>query len=235
MVYQIDAGCKRLLWVGKDRTVKTLLSFFRTFGRTRSAQLQFVCSDMWKPYLKVLAKKAGQAIHVLDRFHIAMHMHKAINEVRAAEARDLKAKGLAWILKHARWCLLKRPENLTPKQEIKLAEVLSFSLKVVRCYLLKEAFQIFWDYHSPDWAAAFLDQWCQRVMRSRIEPMKRVARMLRSHRDLLLNWFRAKGAISAAITEGFNNRLTPDDEKTVRFSDFYSRRTRALSHAWRTT
>lgn len=61
---------------------------------------------MWKPYLKVLAKKAGQAIHVLDRFHIAMHMNKAIDEVRAAEARELKAKGLEWILKHARWCLL---------------------------------------------------------------------------------------------------------------------------------
>ena len=105
VVYQIDTECKRLLWVGKDRTIKTLLRFFRTFGKERSAQLLFICSDMWKPYLKVIAKKASQAIHVLDRFHIAMHMNKAIDEVRAQETRELKAKGLTPILTHSRWCL----------------------------------------------------------------------------------------------------------------------------------
>jgi transposase len=61
LVYQIDAGRIRLLWIGKDRTIKTMLRFFRCFGNDRSQALQFVCSDMWKPYLKVIAKKAGQA------------------------------------------------------------------------------------------------------------------------------------------------------------------------------
>jgi transposase len=88
VVYQIDSECKRLLWVGKDRTVRTLLRFFWDFGKERSARLHFVCSDMWKPYLRVIARKASQAIHVLDRFHIAMHMNKAIDEVRAQETRD---------------------------------------------------------------------------------------------------------------------------------------------------
>ena len=37
--------------------------------------LRFVCSDMWKPYLNVLAVEAGQALHVLDRFHITQHMN----------------------------------------------------------------------------------------------------------------------------------------------------------------
>lgn len=175
---------------------------------------------MWKPYLKVLAKKAGQAIHVLDRFHIAMHMNKAIDEVRAKEARELKAAGHEAVLTHSRWCLLKRPENLTAKQEIKLASLLSYNLKVVRSYLLKEHFQFFWEYRSPDRAGAFLDVWCRAVMRSRIEPMKKVARMLRSHRELLLNWFRAKGAISAATTEGFNNRLKLTTRKSYGFRTF---------------
>ncbi|KKL44742.1 hypothetical protein LCGC14_2362660, partial [marine sediment metagenome] len=61
LVYQTDKGCRRLLWAGKDRTVKTLLRFFRMLGKERSARLRFVCSDMWKPYLKVIGKKAGQA------------------------------------------------------------------------------------------------------------------------------------------------------------------------------
>jgi len=52
LVYQIDNGCKRLLWIGKDRTKKkTLTSFFDEFGTERSSLLHFVCTDMWKPYL----------------------------------------------------------------------------------------------------------------------------------------------------------------------------------------
>ena len=93
LVYQIDAHCKRLLWVGNKRKIKTLLGFFRWFGRERSAGLKYVCSDMWKPYLKVIAKKAGQAVHVLDRFHIMMHFSKALDAVRAEESKALKAKG----------------------------------------------------------------------------------------------------------------------------------------------
>ena len=105
LVYQIDEGRKRLLWIGRDRTTRTFLGFFRMFGPQRSSQLKFVCSDMWKPYLKVLAKKASQAIHVLDRFHIMQKMNKAIDEVRAGETRQLKANGYEPVLKHSRWCL----------------------------------------------------------------------------------------------------------------------------------
>ena len=122
LVYQIDNGSKRLLGIGKDRTTKTFLRFFRMLGKRRSGKLKFVCSDMWKPYLKVIAKKASGAIHVLDRFHLMAKMNKAIDEVRAGEAGQLKEDGYEPVLKHSRWCLLKRPENLTDKQTLKLAE-----------------------------------------------------------------------------------------------------------------
>jgi transposase len=220
VVYQIDSECKRLLWVGKDRTVKTLLRFFRAFGRERSTQLNFICSDMWKPYLKVIEKKASRAIHVLDRFHITMHMNKAIDEVRAKETRELKSKGLMPVLTHSRWCLLKRPENLTAKQEIKLADLLRYNLKAIRSYLLKEDFQFFWEYVSPYWAGVFLDRWCKQTMLSKIEPMKKVARMIRSHRELLLNWFRAKKTISSGVIEGLNNKLKLTTRKSYGFRSF---------------
>ena len=93
LVYQIDGHCKRLLWVGRERKAATLESFFDWFGAARSAALYFVCSDMWKPYLKVVAERAQQAVQVLDRFHIMSHFSQAIDEVRAAEARKLAAGG----------------------------------------------------------------------------------------------------------------------------------------------
>jgi transposase len=220
VVYQIDRQCRRLLWVGEDRTVKTLLGFFREFGEERSAQLKYVCSDMWKPYLMVIAKKAGSALHVLDRFHIVQHLNKAIDEVRAQEARQMKADGLEPLLKHSRWCLLKRPENRTGKQEVKLADLLRYNLRTVRAFLLKEDFDLFWTYTSPHWAGQFMDAWCRQTMRSRIEPMKKVARMLRNHRELLLNWFRAKKQISGGIVEGFNNKAKVTTRRAYGFRTF---------------
>jgi len=220
LVYQVDAGRKRLLWIGKDRTAKTLLRFFRMLGKQRSRKLKFICSDMWKPYLKVIAKKAGDAVHVLDRFHIMQKMSKAIDEVRAGEARQMKADGYEEVLKHSRWCLLKRPENLTDKQTVKLSELMKYNLRSVRAYLLKEDFQRLWEYVHPGWAGKFLDEWCTRTMRSKLEPMKKIARSLRAHRELILNWFQAKGAVSAGIVEGLNNKVKLTTRKSYGFRTF---------------
>ncbi|MCH7685790.1 MAG: ISL3 family transposase [Planctomycetes bacterium] len=229
LVYQIDEGTKRLLWIGKDRTTKTFLRFFRMLGKQRSGELKFVCSDMWKPYLKVIAKKAGDAIHILDRFHIMQKMNKAIDEVRAAEVKRLKADGYEPILKHSRWCLLKRRENLTLKDTLKLSELLQYNLQSVRAHLLREDFQRFWEYSSPTWAGRFLDQWCRRTMRSQLEPMKKVARTLRNHRALILNWFRAKGALSSGVVEGFNNKVKLTTRKSYGFRTYKAIET-ALYH-----
>ena len=206
MVYQIDHGNIRLLWIGKDRTIKTLLRFFHFFGEERSQKLEYVCSDMWRAYIKVIKKKAGQALHILDRFHIVAKLNKAIDEVRAGEHRQMQKDGYEPVLKNSRWCLLKHWDNLTDKQEVKLKELLQYNLKSVRAYLLKEDFNGFWEYVSPVWAEKYLDKWCTHVMRSRIEPMKKVARTIRNHKPLILNWFKAKKAFSSGIVEGLNNK-----------------------------
>ncbi len=217
LVYQIDEGAKRLLWVGMERTKESLDGFFQMLGEERCAALKFVCSDMWKPYLDVIAERAGAAIHVLDRFHVMAKLNKALDEVRAEEAKRLVREGYEPILKHTRWCLLKRPENLTEKQTVKMAELLKYNLRSVRAYLHREDFQRFWEYSYPGNARRFLREWCSRVMRSRIEPLKKVARSLRTHETLLINWFRAKASISAGVVEGFNNKAKLTMRKSYGF------------------
>jgi transposase len=207
VVYQINAECRRLLWVGQDRTAKTLLRFFRMMGRQRTAAIQFICSDMWQPYLKVIAKKASQAIHILDRFHLVAKLNKALDEIRAAEAKQLARQGYESVLKRSRWCFLKREENLSENQRVKLADLLQYDLKSVRGYLLKQSFQLLWEYVSPYWAGRFLDGWLARAMRSRLEPIKAVARSIRGHRQLILNWFKAQKEFSSGIVEGLNYKI----------------------------
>lgn len=220
LVYQIEAGCVRLLWVGKERTEESFEKFFALIGKELAGRIEFVCSDMWKPYLKVVAKHCTSALNILDRFHVVAKMNLAIDEVRAGEARRLVQDGYEPILKKSRWCLLKRPGNLTDQQRIKLRDVLSYNLKSVRAYLLKEEFQRFWEYDSPTWAGKFLDQWCTGVMRSRIEPMKKFARTMRAHRELLLNYFRAKKAYSSGVVEGLNNKAKVTMRKAYGFRTF---------------
>lgn len=230
LIYQIDAGCKRLLWIGQERTQATLRCGLTLLGQEFCGGLQFVCSDMWKPYLQVVASEASEAVHVLDRFHIMQRLGKAIDQVRAGEARRMKADGYEPILKHARWCLLKRPENLTGPRAAKLQELLKYNLNSVKAYLYREDFQRFWEYRSPAWAGRFLDDWCAGVMRSQLEPLKDVARMLRNHRELLLNWFRAKGTMSSGIVEGFNNKAKLTMRKSYGFREYETIET-ALYHA----
>lgn len=217
LVYQIDAGSKRLLWIGKERTEQSFRQFFDLLGDDVGGNLRYVCSDMWVPYLNVIAEKAKDAIHILDRFHIMAKMNKAIDEVRAAEAKQLKEDGYEPVLKNSRWCLLKRPENRTEKQTVKLRELLQYNLQSVRAHLQREEFQRFWEYTSPHWAGKFLDEWTTRVMRSKIEPMKKVGKMLRSHRELILNWFEARGTISSGVVEGLNNKVKLTTRKSYGF------------------
>lgn len=220
VVYQIDRECTRLLWIGEERTEATIRQFFTFLGAERCQRLKYVCSDMWKPYVKAIAEFAGQALHILDRFHIVAMLNKAIDEVRASEHKQLQADGYEPVLKKSRWCLLKRKENLTEKEEVKLSTVLQYNLKSVRAYLLKEEFQVFWDYVSPHWAGKYLDRWCTRVMRSKLEPMKKVAKTVRRHRPLILNWFRAKKAYSSGIVEGLNTKIKLTTRKSYGFRTY---------------
>ncbi|MDN5848972.1 MAG: transposase, partial [Nitrococcus sp.] len=151
-------------------------------------------------------------------------------EVRAGEVRELKANDEEPVLTRSRWLLLKRPENLSESQQARLAELLQYNLKSVRAYLLKEEFQLFWGYISPYWAGRFLERWCTKTMRSRIEPMKRVARMLRRHEALVLNWFRAKGQLSSGVVEGFNTKAKLTSRKSFGFRTYRAAEI-ALYHA----
>jgi len=220
LVYQIDQDLTRLLWVGRERTLESFQGFFALIGDELASRIQFVCSDMWKPYLDVVRQKCSQALHILDRFPIVAKMNKVLDEVRAAEARQMAREGHEPLLKRTRWCVLKRKDNLTPQQKFRLRDLLRYNLRTVRAYLLKEDFQQFWQYNSPTWAGMFLDFWCRQTMRSRIEPMKKIARTLRAHRPLLLNYFKARKEFSSGVVEGLNNKAKVTMRKSYGFRTF---------------
>ena len=95
VVYQINEGFRRLLWIGKDRKKSTLEAFFNWFGKGPTSGLQAIASDMWEPFLSVIAERVPWALNVLDRFHITANVNKAVDKVRAEEAYSVHATGNA--------------------------------------------------------------------------------------------------------------------------------------------
>jgi transposase len=219
LLYQIDTHRRRLLWMGEGRTKKALKGGFAELETEHLLKqaadgveepvsflsgIAVICSDIWKAYITVIREWLPGTVHILDRFHIMQHFSKALDKVRAEEARRLKGAGQDPVLSKSRWCFLKRKENLTEAQGVKLSALLTMNLRTVKAYLLKEDFQRFWEYTYPASAAKFLHRWCFRAMRSKIGPMKNIARMLRRHEPLIINWFRARKQFNNGIVEGFN-------------------------------
>jgi transposase len=96
------------LWYGPECRIKTLLRFYREFGKERNTKLKYACSDTWEPHLKVIAKRAPNALNILDRFHIMRKFNEAIAEVRRIKASEFEAAKQENILEKKRWLLLKR-------------------------------------------------------------------------------------------------------------------------------
>jgi transposase len=205
LIYQIDQDMTRLLWVGHDRTERTLLEGLESLGEALPG-IRFVCSDMWKPYLAAVKARLG-ALHILDRFHIRQQLNKAVDEVRRDEAGALAKAGLMPRLKRLRWALLKNRKNWTAHERERMRDLRHSGLASIRAYWLVAAFDHFWTYVSPTWAGKFLVGWSQKVRRSRLKPLKTVAASLTQHHELLLNYFRAKKAISGGVIEGLNNKV----------------------------
>jgi len=222
VIYQIDEGLRRLLWVGPKRTEATLQAGLNKLGPEFVSGVKFVCTDMWRPYLNVVGKRLAQALHVLDRFHITAHLNTAVDEARRGEISRLNSAGKASAakLKKMRWNLLKKSSRVRGKARQRLNSLLASKLSTARAWMLKESFQHFWTYRSVGWASKFTKAWCERAMRSRLRPMKKIARMLRRHEPLILNWFRAKGEISSGAVEGLNNKIRVITKRAYGFRTF---------------
>ncbi len=92
---------------------------------------------------------------------------------------------------------MKRPENLSDKQSGRLEELVKINLSSIKAYLLKEDFQGFWSMRYKSWA--------DMAMESNLKPMQKVAKMLRSHKGLILNWFSVPGGLPSGPVEGLND------------------------------
>ncbi len=213
VVYDLER--RVLLWVGDDRTEEAVKPFFtKEMGPRRCRTLQVVCMDMWATYAKLVREHAPNAKILFDRFHIVKHLNLAVDAVRRELWRQLCSKEKVEV-KGTRWLLLKNPWNLTNDQTERLSTLVRWNSPLVRAWYLKEAFQLFWNYKQPWRAEQHLNKWIRSAMRSKLEPFKKFAQMLRTHLAGILPWTTIR--LSNGAVEGMNNKIKSISHRSFGF------------------
>ncbi len=159
----------------------------------------------------------------ISLYIVIAKMNQALDDVRASEARTMAQEGYEPLLKKSRWCVLQSAKRISRRRrKIRLRDLLRYNLQTVRAYLCSKRISST-SGPTPDlrtWAGLFLDFWCHRAMRSRIEPMKKIALTLRAHRPLLLNYFKARKQFSSGVVEGLNNKAKVTMRRSYGFRTF---------------
>jgi transposase len=198
---------KRPLWLGGEgRTEEDMKLFFDYIGPERSKTIKLFVMDMWKPFRNAVHTYAKQAMIVYDKFHVLMHLSKALDEVRRSEYKRVNEKERKFI-KGQRYTLLSNNENLTSDGLISLNALLKANRRLHKAYLLKESFGHLWDYKSSAWAEKFFENWKSQLKYQRLKPFVEFAAMIDRHWDGIISYCHPEAKVSLGFMEGLNNKI----------------------------
>jgi transposase len=200
-----DTG--RLVWAAAGRDRKTVEAFLDELGEERCKQLELVSADMAAWVAGPVRERCPDAELCLDPFHVVMLATDALDEIRREVWNDARRSGeiaVARDLKGARFALWKNPENLTARQQHKLADVQRTNQRLYRAYLLKE--QLRQIYRLPaDAAIGLLDSWLKWARRCRLKPFVKLARTITDQRAGIVNAI--QHGLSNARVEAINTQI----------------------------
>src|SRR5690606_32872327 len=111
---------------------------------------------------------------VFDRFHIAMHLGKAVDQVRRSENRKLMTEGDTRLV-GSKYLWLFNEANVPERRQAEFGKLKNARLKTARAWAMKEAFRDFWTLHNDEEGRTFFRHWLRWALRSRLTPMKKVA------------------------------------------------------------
>ena len=201
-----DLTQSRVLYVAEDRKQESLDGFWKTLTAEQLAGVQAVAMDMWDPYVSSVREHVAEADGkiVFDKFHIAQHLAQAVDQVRRKENKRLRAEGDDRLV-GTRYDWLRNRENTTAKDWRKFAALRDSELKTARAWALKETAMGLYTYRYQGPARKHFRWWYNWAVRSRLEPMKDVARMLKRRFDNVITYLRHH--ITNATSESINAKI----------------------------
>ncbi len=193
------------VWFGRERKKETLDGFFQSeLSACQRMRITAACVDMWEPYRLSIEQWAPNCRIVYDKFHVMQHANQAIDEVRRAEFFR-KGGVMRGLVKGKRWLLLSRWMNLSSPKRQELTELFAMNRKIFKAYLLKESLDRLWTYRYEGAMVNYLHRWIGQLRWQRLKPFQKLAEMLVSHLDGILNYCRTK--VPLGVVEAINGNI----------------------------
>lgn len=220
-----DTGGARVIDVVPDRTEKAANQLWEALSDKQKAAVEAVSIDMWQAFENSVLTNAPQASIVYDKFHVAKYLNEAVDKVRRAEHKHLKSAGDERLV-GTKYVWLQHPDNMSDKRNDDLISLRDQQLKTARAWAIKDFFRWFWASADEGSANAFFKDWYAWAIRSQLEPIRKVAKMLKGRLPNILTWF--THPISNATAEGFNSRIQSIKFNARGFRNFNNYKTRIL-------
>ena len=197
-------GEPRVHHMADGRGKEALSSYYESLSEAERSRIETVAMDMWAAYISatVSGLPDGDRKLAFDKFHVAAHLSGAVDEVRRAEHRILQGRGDER-LAGTRYLWLYHPDRVPDRSWVRFKDLIYGRSKTARCWHLKEVAMMMWETRDRAEARATFEGWYSWAIRSRLEPMKRVARMLKAHLEGVLNAIE-RGVTNARL-EGINS------------------------------
>jgi transposase len=223
LLNDLDGG--RVLEVVEGRKEAAADALWESLGEAGRASVKAVAIDMWEAFINSAEKRVPGAAIVHDRYHIAAHLGRAVDQIRRAENKRLRA-GDDDILKGTRQLWLTGMENLGEKRWLQMRELLHSDLRTAEAWMLKENMRWLWEYTYAGNARKFFGKWYEQAIDYGEAPIVKVAEMINRHLDNILTYFRHR--ITNAVSEGLNSKIQSIKAMARGFHGFKNYRTRIL-------
>jgi transposase len=227
LVYNLDESTVE--YVAEDRKQASLDGYFEALDAEQLAGIEAVAMDMWAPYVNAVQTHVPDAANkiVFDRYHIMKHVNDAVNSVRRMEHRQLKAAGDD-ALTGSRYMWLYGRENLPERHQACFAELRAANLKTGRAWAIKETLRDLWDHRQRGWAERHWRRWYFWATHSRLDPVIKVSRMLKTRLHNVMTFFTHR--ITNAVGEGLNAKIRTIQRMARGFRNFEHFRTAVYFH-----
>ena len=221
----LDAGT--VIDVAEGRTKQSVFTCLGQYSLDDLARVEAVAIDMSQTYFSAVHDCVAGADHkiVFDRFHVVQHMTTAVDKVRRGEHKELQAEGDEQ-LAGSRWMWLYGRENLPEKYTLSFDVLRDATLKTARAWAIKEQLRDLWDQPTLEKGEAWWKCWFSWASHSRLEPVKKVARMIKNHLPNVLTYFTHR--ITSATNEAINGVIKGIIKRACGFRSFDNFRTAVL-------
>lgn len=216
-----DADQRRVLFVTEGRDAETIKAFaadFTAHGGNPKA-VESISIDMSPAFIKGVTQHLPNARITFDKFHVIAHASTAVDKTRRIEQKtDPSLKGL-------RWKLLRDRASLTPDARVDLDALIAqvTTKRTARAWLYKEQLREILERKQVNVVRDMLTQWATNVMRSKVEPMKEVAKMIRNHLDGIVAWSQTRQ--TNGFLEAINGLFQAAKRKARGYGNFSTIRT----------